>query len=486
MKLESESAEAKRPGVSSFNGRFLSFAEEFDALTSKRQAELAGKVLREFKVILRNLSWAKWDMLAKTFFSGSADLIAASFGTPLSESKRIREETPLRPESLPAQGAKEPKAKKSRKLSKNALTLLSKCLLAAALLESKPVGAKALLEELLFEAGSELGGRPELESLSGYLLYRYLNAFGSEAEQGFLLAKLREYQLAKAHLLVGIVYNHLLRGMLLSNHVEEAGQFLANCEFPEHEQNTQLCKFLFYKGYHKGLVGDFAQSRLLLGQGLRKAPENHVQVESRALKNFKLLTQKHLVVVSLLLSEMPSPELFREPRLGAYKTLVLLVSKGHFKNFREHLERFQAQFRRDLVFPLLLKLKSVVLKNGLKKLSQAYSSLSVSELLFKLGLHNERKLQVDAFLAKVMSKMSRFTLDSQLKTVVFQREERVFSDDSIRQALAKRIEHVKSLEEQMVHSLKFPEEPADAEPRDRPQDDEFDLEDLDFSFEDFF
>jgi 26S proteasome regulatory subunit N3 len=275
--------------------------------------------------------------------------------------------------------------------------------------------------------------------------------------------------------------------MLINNYVEEAGHFLANCQFPEHEQNIQLCKFLFYKGYYKGLVGELNESGLLLSQALRKTPENHLRGESRALKNFKLLTQKHLIVVSLLRSEMPNSKLFREIRLKDYKKLVLLVSKGHFSSFREHMEKCKKQFTKDLVFPLLQKLTSVVLKNGLKKLSQAYSSLSVTELLYKLGLHNEKKLQVDAFLAKVMSKMSRFTLDSNLKTVVFQREERMLSDDSIRRDLAKRIEHVKSLEEQMVHALKFPEEKEEKDKEGNvDEDDEFDLDDLDFSFDDFF
>lgn len=425
--------------------------------------------------------------MAQTLFSESSNLITSSFGKQLTENKKIKEETSMKEENDESKEEKaEEKAKKSRKLSKQSLRLLTKCLLAVDLLKSNKDSSKQLLGELLFDPKSELQSKPELEDLSGYLLYRYLNSFSEETSAAFLMNKLREYQIQRAHAMVGIVYNHLLRGMLLKNYIEEAGHFLSNCEFPEHEQNTQLCKFLFYKGYYMGLTGNLGQSGLLLSQALQKAPEHHMRGESRALKNFKLLTQKHLIVVSLLRSEMPNAKLFRESRLEQYKKLVLLVSKGHFKQFREHLEKFQAQFKRDLVFPLLLKLKSVVLKNGLKKLSQAYSSLSVSELLYKLGLHNEKKLQVDAFLAKVMSKMNRFTLDSNQKTVVFQREERTLSDDSIREALAKRVEHVKSLEEQMVRALKFPEEKEEVGTQNDSQDDDFDLDDFDFSFDDFF
>ena len=479
MKIETES---KPTTTSSFNTRIISLAEDFDQLTFKRHSELAGKVLREFKIMLRNMTWTKWDLLAKNLFSESSQLISEAFNQPISEAKKIKEEAD---EENPDDKDKNER-KKSRKLSKQSLRLLCKCLLSIHLIPTNPDTSKRLLSDLLFDQSSELGNKPELEDLTGYLLYRYLNAFGDAATQAFLMTKLREYQIQRAHLLVGIVYNYVLRRMLLRNYVEEAAHLLANCQFPEHEQNIQLCKFLFYKGYFKGLIGDFNQSGLLLGQALRKAPESHIRDESRALKNFKLLVQKHHIVVSLLKSEMPNSKLFKEPRLKAYKTLVLLVSKGRFSAFRDHLQVFLDQFRRDMVFPLLLKLKSVVLKNGLKKLSQAYSSLSITELLYKLGLHNEKKLQIDAFLAKVMAKMSSFTLDSDLKTVVFQKKERTLSDDTIRKALAKRIEHVKSLEEQMVHALKFPEEKEEREDVAQSEGDEFDLDDLDFSFEDFF
>lgn len=488
MKIETETAPKTGPSFSTFNPRIVSLAEDFDQLTVKRQTELAGKVLREFKIVLRNLSWAKWNVLAQTLFAGSAQLITASFGKQLTENRRIREENPVK-EVAEAENKEEPKdnekSKKGRKFSKQSLRLLTKCLLAADLLGKDSAVSKGLMEELLFRGESDLASKPELEDLAGYLLYRYLYAFPGDITQGFLMNKLREYQISKAHSMVGIVYNYALRRMLLKNYIEEAGHFLTNCEFPEHEQNTQLCKFLFYKGYYMGLTGDLGQSVLLLSQALRKAPESYLKGESRASKNFKLLAQKHLIVVSLLRSEMPTKKLFKNPRLAQYKQLVLLVSKGHFKQFREHLETCQAQFKRDLVFPLLQKLKSVVIKNGLKKLSQAYSSLSVVELMYKLGLHNEKKLEVDAFLAKVMSKINRFTLDASLKTVVFKREDRTLSDDSIREALAKRVEHVKSLEDQMVRALKFPEEKEEVE-KEEDDDDEFDLDDLDFSFDDFF
>jgi hypothetical protein len=497
MKIEPETPDKQPPSFSSFNSRIISLAEDFDQLTTKRHSELSGKVLREFKIMNRNLSWSKWNRLAQTLFASSADLISQSFGKTISESKRIREENveekvqsggdnvnETEENKENAAGDKD-KVKKSRKLSKQSLRLLTKCLLAVNLIPTSPEVSKKLLLQLLFES-EELKNRPELEELSGYLLYRYLYTFSEEISQSFLMIKLREYQIQKAYSLVGIVYNHALRRMLLKNYIEEAGHFISNCEFPEHEQNIQLCKFLFYKGYYMGLTGNLRQSGLLLGQALQKAPESYLKSESRSTKNFKLLTQKHLIVVSLLQSESPPRKLFRDPRLAKYKQLVLLVSKGHFKKFRDHLEQCQEQFKRDLVFPLLLKLKSVVIKNGLKKLSQAYSSLSVIELMFKLGLHNEKKLEVDAFLAKVMSKMNRFTLDSSLKTVIFKRETRALSDDSVREALARRVEHVKSLEEQMVRALKFPEEKEEQEKPENEEEDEFDLDDLDFSFEDFF
>ena len=482
MELENKSEECVKtikteaPVVSTFKIRTVELAEQFEKLAFKKQSELSGKVLRHFKIILANLNNEKWSLLAKSLFSCTGTLIADNL--PITEDNQIQEEGDSKTKG-------EESNKKSKKLSKQSLRLLTRCLLSVFLIKVDEAKATEMIHELLFGEKGGLGDNTELQELNAYILYRYLNLSSCKLNQADMMVKLRDYQTKQAHSLVGIVFNHILRNMLLSNHIEEAGRFLKHCEFPEHEQNIQLSKFLFYKGFYMGLVGNFSQSGLLLGQALQKAPEDHLKKESRALKNFKLVAQKQLIIVSLLMSEMPSPRLFRDHRLKVYKELVLLVSKGHFQKFRVYLESHKELFKKDLVYTLLLKLKSVVLKNGLKKLSQAYSSLSIYELLYKLGLHNESKLQVNAFLAKVMGKMSRFVLTNDNKTVIFKREERNLSDDSIRQALSKRIVHVKSLEEQMVKALKFPDENKDEKgPLD--EEDEYDLDDLDFSFEDMF
>ena len=474
--IKEEVASAEAVQVSTFKLKTLELAEDFEKLTFKRQSELSGKVLRLFKVIMNNLNLEKWAMLAKSIFSCTDNIISKSLNLPAV--KKIQVEESETETKKPGDSTKPQK-----KLKKQSLRLLGKTLLGVYLIKDKPVLAAEILSELLFTKTDGLDERSELEELSGYVLYKYLIIPANEVSRGFLMGKLREYQSRQANSLVGIIYNHLLRQMLVGNQIEEAGRFLMNCDFPEFEQNIQLCKFLFHKGFYMGLVGDFAQARLFLGQALQKAPEDQFKTESRALKNFKLLTQKHLIVVSLLMSEMPSPKLFQNQRLNVYKQLVLLVSKGHFQEFRSHLELNKEIFNRDYVLPLLLKLKSVVLKNGLKKLSQAYSSLSVAELLNKLGLHQENKLQVNAFLAKVMAKMNKFVLNSKDNTVVFKREERDMSDDSVRETLVRRIEHVKSLEEQMVKALKFSEQNVDLK-EDVGSADEFDLDELDFSFDD--
>ena len=134
MNLETDQTSTPKTSTSSFNTRLISLAEDFDQLTFKRHSELSGKVVREFKVMLQNTTLVKWDMLAKTLFSSSSKLISSSFGKEISETKKIKEETKAKTDAKPDNE----KTKKSRKLNRQSLRLLCKCLLAVGLINENP------------------------------------------------------------------------------------------------------------------------------------------------------------------------------------------------------------------------------------------------------------------------------------------------------------------------------------------------------------
>jgi 26S proteasome regulatory subunit N3 len=189
-----------------------------------------------------------------------------------------------------------------------------------------------------------------------------------------------------------------------------------------------------------------------------------------------------MIVLNLLLNELPSIETFAEvPKLRNYKELVKVVSQGHNEEFTRYLILHKAEFDRDLVYPMLTKLRIVVLRNAVKKLSIAYTRISVDDVLTKIGIKGNNNFDLQSFLVKSKDYLEDFSLDPTSNIISFARNSENYSDAFIRDTLNKRIENLNMLEEQVVKSLKYPE--TQNEHKEKEEEDE-DVDELDFSFGD--
>lgn len=345
--------------------------------------------------------------------------------------------------------------------------------------------SQAVLHTLLFDRPHNFAQRTYLEHLVNFLFYKYLNCIefsnNFEAQKSRLYLLLRELQAYKSEVLFCTLYIFVLRNLILARQLREAHQLLKNWVFPESIQYIYFTKYLFYKGLFCGRAGQYARAYTHVNDAFRKVPENKEKL-TRGLRNFTLLVQKHMIVLNLLLNELPSIEIFAEvPRLRNYKELVNVVSHGQNEEFNKYLEQHREEFTRDLVYPLLTKLRAVVLRNAVKKLSIAYTRISVPDILRKIGIGQTDTFDLQSFLVKSTGHIEAFTIDPKTNVIDFARSSENYSDAFIRDTLTRRIEHLNILEEQVVKSLKYPENQV--EQRDKVEEDD-EADDLDFSFDD--
>ena len=345
--------------------------------------------------------------------------------------------------------------------------------------------SQSILHMLLFDRPHNFAQRTYLENLVNFLFYKYLNCiefsgtFVQQKSKLFLL--LRELQAYKSEVLFCTLYVFMLRNLVLSKELREAHQLLKNWAFPETIQYIYFTKYLFYKALFFGFVGQYQKAYHLMNDAFRKVPENQDKLSS-GLRNFILLIQKHMIVLNLLLNELPSIETFAEvPKLRNYKELVKVVSQGHNEEFTRYLTLHKAEFDRDLVYPMLTKLRIVVLRNAVKKLSIAYTRISVDDVLTKIGIKANDNFDLQSFLVKSKDYLEDFSLDPTSNIISFARSSENYSDAFIRDTLNKRIENLNMLEEQVVKSLKYPE--TQHEHKEKEEEDE-DIDELDFSFGD--
>lgn len=341
---------------------------------------------------------------------------------------------------------------------KNENEIVQLILLGLTYYKTKSYGnSQAILESLLFESPHDLATRVYLIPLSGYLLYKFLNAIELDNQFSQLKNKvynwLTLFQNNTYETLFSTVYLFLLRNLLKTGQLREATQLLKNCKFPEHLGHSLLAKYLFYKAVYLANIGQISQALNFITESLRKAPDGN---NKKGLNGFRLRARKLQIVLQLIVNEPPSHQLLTEYKTPQhYGTLVHAVNRGEHSQFARILVTHRQDFAKDQVLHLVDKIRSVVMKNALKKLSVAYSKISIPDVLSKIGADQDVNFELNAFLTKSRADLPEFTLDHKNGFIEFtQRNDNYFSA-ATRESLIKRVKHLQGLEEQVVKSLKF-------------------------------
>lgn len=355
--------------------------------------------------------------------------------------------------------------------------------------ESQHAVVVPLIKDLLFEAPQDLASRNYLQPLTSFLLSKLLQAIEKSGHFDDFKPQLYNWLVmfrgGHSELLFAIVYVALLRGLLKEGLFREVAQLLKNCVFPEHLGHSQLAKYLFYKSLYLSQIGQIAAASNFAMESLRKAPEGRIR---RGLNGFKLRVRKLRLVLQLLMNEPPSHEWLSTSKIPSlYMSLVHSVNMGNHDEFEQLLSGNSAQFARDGMTALLLKMRSVVMRNALKKLSVAYSRISVDDVLRKIGANSDPNFDLNAFLTKSRSDLPDFRIDHKLGFIEFTRSLGDYASSQTRQNLVRRIRHLQGLEDQVSKGLRYrianKETPKDKETENSVEDDyhfsDYSINDLD-------
>lgn len=176
--------------------------------------------------------------------------------------------------------------------------------------------------------------------------------------------------------------NLLLRNFLNYNLYDQGEKLRSQAQQPESHSNSQYCRYLYYLGRIRAVQLDYADARECLMQASRKAPQKA--------RGFQVEVQKWLITVRLLLGEIPDRALFQQPiyrkTLVPYFELTACVRIGDLAGFKRVAEAHHMQFRKDKTHHLIVRLRRNVIRTGLRRISLAYSRISLGEVASKLGL----------------------------------------------------------------------------------------------------
>lgn len=184
--------------------------------------------------------------------------------------------------------------------------------------------------------------------------------------------------------------NCIVRFYLSSNAIEPARNFLSKTKFHENVSTNEDARYLFYLGKIDATQMNYSESFNHLTNSLRKAPE-------KCAGGFKTIVQKLLIIVELLMGEVPDVTTFASNSdmvsIKPYLGLIKAVKQGNLAEFKNVLANSEKSFISDGNYTLILRLRHIVIKIGLRKINLSYSRISLKDITEKLKLESEKETE---------------------------------------------------------------------------------------------
>ena len=264
-----------------------------------------------------------------------------------------------------------------------------------------------------------------------------------------------------------VLINIILRFYLLKDKVRLAKEFSEKSGFPETAGYPEIARNQFYLGKIKALTLNYTEAHAHLVQAARKAPENGAH-------GFNLVVEKLRVLVELLMGEIPlRKSLLGMKGLKSYVDLIRAVRSGELEKFTETLENNQNVYTEDMNYSLVIRLRHIVIKSGLKRINLAYSVISLEDIANKLGLKTD---DTEFIVAKaIRDGVIEATIDHDDKVLRSKVVEDVYTTNDPQHILQKRIDFCIGLRNDTVKAMQFPQNKANTAQKENNEEIDFDL-----------
>jgi len=313
-----------------------------------------------------------------------------------------------------------------------------------------------LADSLVIRIGSASGQRRSLDPLNAKVYYYHSRVYELTDcladVRPVYMKRLRSSALHGETESESVLLNLLLRNFLHHNLFEQAEKLISKSTFPEQANNNEWARFLYYTGRIKAIQLEYSDAQKTITNALRKAPQISAV-------GFRQAASKLLTVVELLLGEIPERNRFTtkdmEGALKPYFELCQAVRRGNLGEFNKVVERHHKKFKDDKMLTLILRLRHNVIKTGIRRISIAYSKVSLSDIAEQLALDSPE--DAEFIVAKaIRDGVIDATIDHNAGTVTSHEKKDTYSTRDPEFAFDKRIKFCHNLHAQSVKAMRFP------------------------------
>jgi len=339
--------------------------------------------------------------------------------------------------------------------------------------------ALELANELVATIGLQVGQRRSMDPLNAKIYYYHSRVYEvlnrlCEVRQLYM-KRLRTGALHGEVESESVLLNLLLRNFLHYNLFEQAEKLISKSSFPEQANNNEWARFLYYTGRIKAIQLEYSDAQKTITNALRKAPQISAV-------GFRQTATKLLTVVDLLLGDIPERSRFTQKDLGGalkpYFELCQAVRQGNLVEFNKVVERQHKKFKADNTITLIHRLRHNVIKTGIRRISIAYSKISLSDIAQQLALDSPE--DAEFIVAKaIRDGVIDAQIDHQEGTVTSHNKKDTYSTRDPEYAFDKRIKFCHNLHAQSVKAMRFPprsyHDPLSAEERRQREQEDLEL-----------
>ncbi|KIY02900.1 uncharacterized protein Z520_01365 [Fonsecaea multimorphosa CBS 102226] len=332
------------------------------------------------------------------------------------------------------------------------------------LYDKKSINAGAQFSSALVEHLRTLNRRT-LDSLSARVYFYYALFFEEMAPlppspaaavlsiRKPLLDALRTATLRKDQDIQAAVTTLLLRNYLSTSHVTQADLLISHTKFPPTAANNQIARYLYYLGRIRAIQLSYTEAHDHLTGATRKSPTSYKA------SGFYQASTKMLIVVELLMGDIPDRAIFRQPSLEKalqpYLQLVQAVSSGDVTGFQTLVQRYNATFRKDDTYTLILRLRQNVIRTGIRMMSLSYARISLRDMCLRLGLDSEESAEYIVAKA-IRDGVIEASLDHERGYMKSKEVGDVYATREPGDAFHERIQACLTLHDESVKAMRFP------------------------------
>ncbi|CEP24669.1 RPN3 [Cyberlindnera jadinii] len=268
-----------------------------------------------------------------------------------------------------------------------------------------------------------------------------------------LFLSLRTASLKHDNETCGVLITLILRNYLLLHDYTQASNFIEKVEFPKNISTSLEARYFFYLAKINSIQLNYSDAHEFVITAIRKAPQTQNAI------GFLQVSYKLSVLIELLTGEIPELSFFKKPGfekcLVPYREITKAVKLGDLKLFNETLAKYREHFVKDDNLTLVTRLRSNVIKTGIRIISLSYTKISLKDICIKLHLDNESSAEY------IVSKAIRdgvidAKINNQKGYVESNEVLNVYSTNEPQVQLDQRIKFVNQLHNDSVRAMRYP------------------------------